>query len=719
MKYNADSQIAAFLQRLPADTTTDLQADPSAPLTIFRGGLELTREQEESVVQAALKFKRDLELESGRDGALFNADPESMGDMDLMDIEGMKPMERRALWDLVYAQKFDWRRRLIGGIYADGQNVHFPHTRRFVQQMISRAQNYFFQTDPWFAATPVPVIAEQSIDTATMANEWAQYKLNAAEVKAVLEKAIELAFIRGECVLRIEDVKKVEYYETFANVAVDPETGEPYMAADGDFIFEADEFAMVEDVGMVLKRDGQTVLPALELTFAEQKVRRKNIVYKGPRVQIVPYRDFLAPLNCPSLDEAEFTGEYVDTEAIAIVEDYIERLEERGEWDEKEYPRVMEFLRDVSGRPANNAESSANAARPEHGEGSQMSMADRGDSVVRTLLCHMWIDANNDGVRENIVMILDLDTERPILIDYVANVYKNRRRPYRVPRIQPVDGRWHGVSMVENFWQLQRFSDLIVARWELATSRAGKVVLWNPQLTVEGAGNPNLQLNTGMTYTKANPQTKAEEILEVIALYDFEGQDLQNLLSYVNQMMTNLSGVANANDAAMAGLDTSRLATGVKNIDRSGQEQFAPLLSHLTPGLEKTVEDCVYLAVAHSEDNELFHVMGPQGALILRQLAGSDLRQFTWTISLEMTRYRAEQEAEQSAAAIETAMQYYSIPDPALRLQLAPLFRQRLKAFGVRDVDTIIALPTEADFAAAQQAALQQQAQPAPAQADA
>jgi hypothetical protein len=236
----------------------------------------------------------------------------------------------------------------------------------------------------------------------------------------------------------------------------------------------------------------------------------------------------------------------------------------------------------------------------------------------------------------------------------------------------------------------------------MSTSRSGKVICWNPKLTVEGAANPALVLNGGQTYTKANPTTRIEEIIEVVSLYDFEGAPLQELLGIVQQMMTNLSGVANANDAAMAGLDTSKLATGVKNIDRSGQEQFAPLISHLEVGITQAVEDCIYLSVAHARDEEVFHVMGPQGALLIKQLSGADLRQFKWQIRLELTRMHGEQQVAMADQAIQTAMLYYQLP-PDVRLNLAPLFHQRLKANGVRDVDTILTLPTEQQLMAASQ----------------
>ena len=65
-----------------------------------------------------------------------------------------------------------------------------------------------------------------------------------------------------------------------------------------------------------------------------------------------------------------------------------------------------------------------------------------------------------------------------------------------------------------------------------------------------------------------------------------------------------------------------------------------------------------------------------------------------WGVELQLTRYRAEQEEQQGQAATTVALEYYLQVPPQIQPFLAPLYRQRLKSYGVRDVDKIIQVAT-------------------------
>ncbi len=711
MLNSQDSQIAAFLERQPL---TPLDADANEPIVIFRGALELDRLQEDRMVNAALQYKQDLEQENGRDEANLDGIAKTEARPEI-DASTLKFIPQRQLWDLVYNQRFDWRRTNWGGIYAEGQNLHIPLARRGVQQMISRGQNYFFQTSPWCSVDAVGV-SDPALATAS--NEWAQYRFHQAKLKGVLEKAVELAFIRGECVIKSQHVEKADYYQTYATVGVDA-AGQPVIAQDGDYIFQDDQWieqAPAMDAAgqpvpppvdeltgqpvaapMVLKRDGVTPMPEA-LNFLYMKIRRKIVQFSGPKAEIRPYKDFLAPLNAATLQDAHCYVDLYDMPAIEIVEQYRKRLEERGQWDEQEYPRVMELLQTASsgGRQGTTA---ADTSRPELNEpgGNGGQAITRADPLVQIGEFHMWYDADGDGTRENVYMLLDLQTRRPILYDYTANVFKGGKRPHRVVRINPVDGRWHGVSAIDMLWPLQKFADLCVNRWDFSLSKSGSVTFFASELTVEGENNPNLQLNNGKTYRKRDPNIPGSKIVDRVPLYEFKGAQLERILQLVIQLVTNLTGTANVNDAAMAGLDTAKLATGVRNMDASGQEQFAPFLSHLTEGIDEVTEDCLALAVQYMDEQETFTVLGPDGARLVMSVAAKDVRALKWSIALTMTRYKAEQDMAQNQQRILTAKDYYAQP-PNLQVILAPEYRDLVRAFGSKRADDTIRLPTAEDF---------------------
>ncbi len=688
-----DSQIAGFLERLPANYDA---TGSDEPMVIFRGAMDLSREQENFLVAEAIRWAEDLDNQTGR----TDGDDENPSVGADMEVDDLKHIPKRAFWERIYNQRLAWRRH-INGIYKDGTNIHFPMTRRIVNQMISRAQNYFFQTEPYFSANAVGV----DIDTGKAANDWAQYRFSEARVKEQLEQAVSLAFQRGEAILKTQVVSSYDYYESFAMVMVDAD-GKPIMGQDGDYVFDTDEAIALEDGTAVLKRDGTT---PMTVNFVRQKVRRKSVIFKGPRVSCIPLRDFVASTNEPTLQEENCLIHYYDMEAIQIVEEYLERLQAEDAFDPKEYPRVLELLNSAAGG-SRDIRSGGGVRRPEIGDPTD-APSERSDPLVRVGEFHMWCDVNQDGIRENVTLLLDMDTKRPILYDYTANMYENQKRPFTVVRAIPVDGRWTGISAVEIIWQMQKLIDLNMNRWDFSNSQSGSVTFWNPELVEESAGNKNLKLNNGRTYRKRDPKTKATDIIERVPLNEYKGAQMQDVLQWFTQMVTNLGGVANVNDANMAGLDSTKLATGIRNMDASGQEQFAPFLSALTPGLTETAEACLILSIQSADDEETYEVLGEAGAVALGTIQKRDLKRLRWALEMELTRYKSEQEAKQAQFARPVAVEYYKLP-PILQTRLISLYQQELKAYGVRNVDSIIVQPTQDDFAAYAAAQQQQAAGP-------
>lgn len=702
MSPTKDSQIAAFLERLPVTDFASQSSDANEPLVIFRDALELTREQEDFLVSEAFRRVEDLETVMGRAEAVEHGQAPAL-DFD-MEISDLKHIPRRAFFEMVFSQEMKWR-RLIDGIFKEGSNIHFPMVRRIVNQMIARAQNYFFETEPWFSSNAVGA----SIDTGKAANDWAQYRFSKAGVKSVLEQAVKAAFVRAECVVKCQSKTRMDYYEAFREVMVDA-NDEPVLDQDGQFVFKEDNFVAVEGAaGPVLMRDGVTLATG---RWATRKIPQRSVLFKGPEAAIVPLRDFVASMNAPNLQEEDTVCHFYDLDAISIVEEYIERLQERGQWDPKEWPRVVELLA-MSQSGDRSSNTGSGAFRPEIGDVNDQADAQRSEPQVRIAEVHMWIDANGDGIRENITLLLDRETKRPILYDYVANIYEDKRRPFSVVRIDPVEGRWTGTSAVETLWRMQHLIDLNMNRWDFANSQSGSVTFWNPEMVEESAGNRALKLNHGQTYRKRDPKSRAQDIVERVQLTEFKGAQLESLMQWWTQMSTNLGGVANVNDAQMAGLDSTKLATGIRNMDASGQEQFSPFLSALTPGLTEVCEKCLVLCIAAADEEEMYEVMGEDGALQILSIKSSDLRKMQWSLEMELTRYKNEQEVAQAKFARPVALEYYNMP-PVLQARLIALYRQELKAYGVRNVDAIIVMPSEQDFAnyaAMQQAAATRQPQ--------
>ena len=346
---------------------------------------------------------------------------------------------------------------------------------------------------------------------------------------------------------------------------------------------------------------------------------------------------------------------------------------------------------------ANDAEPSSNAKkpRPEIGEaigdsdqdssGGQSADEKNNEPIIEIAEIYLHFDADEDGVQEDIVLMIDRKNKRPLFYDYVANRTPDGRRPFSVVRVNRVDGRWHGIGTMEVFQPLQEVVDLLVNRWSLSQSRSGNVIFWRKDLTMEGEDNPHLELNGGEVYTpKGNVDVR--NILTVVPLYDIKGREIYREIEFFMQVAINMSGVSHANDAAMLGMDTAKLATGVRNIERSGQEMFSIYLSVMQEGLEEVLNSFVTYSMAYADTKEMFVYTENDVAQSIEFNPNDIERSIDMDVRMEMSKYKNEQELQQASQATAKVIEFYQLP-PELQQRLTPLYRQMLRSFEIAHVD--------------------------------
>lgn len=698
-------QVARFLARFEHVAPPERDAD--TPEVVFRSALELTFEQEDALVQHCMQRYRDLEQESGREYVTeWHAEDAEAWERDQVVAMTDSFLGRRMLMDQLFHQELDDRPALLQGIFRRS-NHHLPLARRLVAQQIARAADYFFATDPWFSVEPV---GRNDEELARKAQEFARFKARQSGLRETLDSAIEGAFIKGEEVVKTSYRVDVDYHETFARVTIGAD-GEPMIAGDGDYIYEEDQWVLPdpdpltgEQGPMVLQRDGVTPQPA-QLVVEERKIRRRMVVYRGSETRKVYYRDFLAPREAESLEKADCIVHLYDQPVMGLVTHYMEQS--LGDGATEEMSRVLDLLQNMStqtGEPK-----AAAAERPEQGEHPGSAQA-RPDPVAK--IGEFWLryDANEDGIAEHIFMLVDMENEAPIYYDYVANVTPDGQRPFSVIRVNPVDGRWHGSGEMWTFYKLQAFGDTLINRMNQSQSEAGRVVFWNPHLTEEGKKDPRLKMNGGTTYTLVR-DARVEDVIKVVQLNDNKSDQLHNHLQIVSQAMLNMSGVANTNDAGMAGLDTTKLATGIRHLENSGQELFGRHISALIPGTEAACSRELKYLFYHLDAAETFR-FHEEKAWVYAVITPDDVHHLEFNLSLELTRYKGEKDVAQAIQARQCVFEFYQLT-PAVAWATADMFRQQLHAYGVRNADEIInpdlvpdpAMPMQGDPQAATAAA--------------
>lgn len=681
--------------------------DADAPIMPFPTSYVLTREQEAELVEHAKRRMAQLEEENGRSRGAhtdwWDSGSESAEDIDPLNRDRMDRtwLGKRRLYDLTYDNHVDFRVWTQGGIYKES-NLTVPISRRVCRQMIARAINYFFGSDPWFAAFPV---GEMDRGFAQRCDRYARWKMDKAGLRRTLEKAIERAFVVGEAVVKSTWRKDVQYYKSTEAVLVG-EDGKPVIDLTGDYITEDDVWVspmiedpdtpgqMMENTGQVLKRDMSTPRPANPV-FEKRLLTRRIKLYEGNHAAVIHYGDFLCPLTAPTIQEADCIIHLYDRPVMDIVDEW-RRDQEEGDVPEESVENIrkaLDLIKDMaqSGTTANTAQE---ADRPDEDTSSDRAAKEPKANIAEF---HMRYDANGDGIMEEIFLMLDTNTDKPIFYDYEANVTPDGLRPFSVVRVNEITNRWYGMGAMEMFEKSQNIVDLTLNRWSMSQSRAGRIDIWNPQLTVEGQANPNLTLNWGSTYTAINQNVKPEDIIKSVYLDDNKAVDLKQFMELFMQMTMNESGVMNANDGQSAGLESSKLATGIRNIEKSGQEMFGVFLSHLEPGIGDSVGKNARLLLANIDRDEVYKYFeegeGGEGAGQLMEVSAADIPAVDLDVQILLTRHRGEQMLAVSAQAIETVQAFYAQPFE-VQMVTQMFFRDRLRAMEVPNPDKII-VPTQ------------------------
>ncbi len=729
----AESQAAALQKNLP-------QAQAQAadqPRVLIPSPLKLTRKQEDDLMEHARTRFRTLSEELGRDVDYTAPNWVHTAANQVRAGNAVPFFAKRHLSHLIYAMEMAWRAQMLGGIWKES-NVHLPLTRRTVQQEIARAISYFFGTSPWFSASPKPGGDDWNIKFADRCDRWAKFEAEESGLAPTLAATIELAFIQGEQVTKTIHERHVSYYKTEVIVAVTPD-GKPFTALDGDYLYKGDRWIPLQPEpvlqaapdgaqpivppenpaagSFVLERDGRTPKPDVPLAFQKVTVDRKVTHFEGAKTKNVHYLDFLCALTEEDLQRAADIFHVYGEQLISVVSRLIgSDWVQQAMTAEQQVQAVARLTQQLMGGTPEGQGAAASQPRAELKE-NVATVGKSSEPEVTWVESWHHRDVNGDGVLESIVLIMDKDGKVPLHYNYAANVTADGLRPFTAHAINKVAGRWHGQGQVEILSSLQQIADLTLNRWNFAQMSAGRVDFWTPSLTVEGSADPNLKMNWGKSYTKRDASIPAGQILEPVYLREFKGQELQQILQLIIQMVTNMGGVANANDARMAGLDTGELATGIRNIEQSSEELFGKFIGELSPTVKESTTRHIALTLAHLDKPRVYRYFdydaGSQQMIArLGRMDPDEARNLALDIELELTRYKAQQQVATADGAMKVVQTFYAFP-PIVQQRAAPLARQQLRGFQIANADQIIVPLTPEEM---QQAALQQQAaQPQPA----
>jgi hypothetical protein len=673
--------------------------DYNQPKVPFQTALKLTAEQEKKMIDHAFARYRHMNNESGRDqtmtptwwlnsGSRQNVALAAQG----LLTAGDTFMGKRARYDATFLNDVTWRPYTMGpdNIFLSS-NISVPLVRRICRQMIARAKNAFFGAVPWFSVNPAPVPEFDPVDDAGRAlriQRFCQYKLRESDSQVDKERAISRALILGEAVVKTSYVVRDQLFNVEARVLTDVQ-GEPVRAQDGNHITEDDEFVDAEDGAgtRVLARDGVTPEPLAPI-YQNVPLNRRQVLFEGARSEVIFFKDFLCPSSATDLQSADCCIHLYDKPVMEFVDLVVKRGLVGDDTDERlgAAQKMVALIKQMaSNSPAPKA---AEGQQNRPNDNFQIQEPNEGGPVAEFAEFWMWYDANGDGVAENICLIADRKSQMPIFYDHVANITTDGLRPLEVVRINPVEGRWYGLGIMELFESYGTITDLLVNRWNYSQSRAGRVDLWTPTNTLEGDRDPNLKMNWGGTYTK-KPGMKREDVLETVYLTDTKFEQIHLMIQFFMQLAMNESGVSNANDDQAAGMQSAKLATGVIQVAQSGDELFRPIIQDLKGPLERVVNREIDVTLANLNPEEVFSYLEGDD-LGISKLTPDDVRGLKFKCVIELTTLKDNTALQMSAQAAALVEKFYLLP-PTVQEKTAPFYRQQLRVLDPKcDADTAI-----------------------------
>lgn len=696
--------------------------------TPFPTSLILTREQEDKLVEHVLQRVNSMEIESGRVNVVGIS-----GGAQVPRPDVNTHMGKRELFTLRYQNYVKDRATGAGpenpNTIYDVSNLTAGLSQRMTMQMAARANNYFFGTDPWFS---IGFVGREDQPLSERIDRHAHWKFNESGLRNNGKKAVEYAFVRGEAVMKTAYLDKTQYYQKKGQALFDGD--KPVLDVNGNYIFSdakwvpelqsaptapgtnTDGQGQGGDVAMqatgreVLKRDGVTVKPD-GAQWVKGVYPVKKTTYSGPDCDLVYFKDFLCPLNAPDIHSADIVAHIYDLPVMDLVEMF--RRQDLAAMGAKEgtqgLKKAIDMIRGVAGE-GSIPKAAATQARSENAE--QYIAGDVDNPSVEAVEAYVRYDANEDGIMEEIMVVVDRRNRFPVFYDYLGNVTVTGRRPFEVIRVKPVDGRWYGMGSMEYFQHEQEYIDLMINRRNFEMSASGRVTFWRPQKVKEGQSQPGLKLRHGKTYTPVD-DTPVDQILKYVVLPD-TGENMMELVNFFMQLMQLKSGTINSGDQQMSGMPTQKTATGINEVSASGQELFSQFLDEAEPGIEATVKANVYVTYGNFNQAEYFRY-AKGDASIMEQLLPEDVADLDYDVTLLMTRQKTELSASHNQEAWGIATQFYQF-SPPVQQRLAGLAVALLKSKQIDNAQEYIQPLTWADMqpAAPQQQPQQaQQAQPA------
>ncbi len=565
-----------------------------------------------------------------------------------------------------------WRLSIPNSIYKLS-NKSLGTIRRVIRTGVAKAVGDLFGSDPFFGLMPEG--PEDDPDLCRVVERWGHYKAEEGKVRQTGRAAIQGALVRGESVV-MRALRPEESRWMAPDEAAHTADGAPIADSQGRPVLRtAPMIAHPHLQGvMVLAEDPEIAVPAdvqwLPLRTAQSSFTRKI------DVSCVWWEDFFCDLTEADVHGADYNCIRRDV-GYPVVASML-----RGARNPAYARQILDEIRQRQTAPVSGARQ-ASAHRGEDGPTYET-------TPLANLTWHyMTLDADADGHAEDILLIVETTSRRPVFYDYLQNVFKDRRRPYDVVRLNPVEGRWYGAGMYEANRGLNDFVELLFNRINLRSSTAGRIPFSNPLACAETAAGEQIDFgNPTKVYTLMSGFTKDDAYSYVVApALDESATALLNMCLQTIQLEL---GQIDAGEGALSGMPSTELATGIKSLEKQAAALLKDMLFCLGDGLSDMLRGWLAYQIAYMDDEEAFQIMAGD-AWKVQELKREPVQKLRYRMKMILTPTRGVDLVAQSETAINIGLSYHKLvmENPSAASAMRPLFIAKLKGLEIQDAESI------------------------------
>ncbi len=516
-----------------------------------------------------------------------------------------------------------------------------------------------------------------------------QDELDRSDVQNDLREGMKIALYRNECVMKIGWAYDSTPFIGPGAVYCDP-TGQPVITPDkGLYVYRDDAFIPHPDVAnlMVLESDpsfratgGNGVLvqmnddgtqgPPLQVVEFEnlpQRFTLKDCVEVKP----LDHKAFMCPLRHGSIHDADINVHFYE-ESVANVRAKFGGIDTGAAyfswWD----------------RPG------ASQAKLAQGE------TDAYGSMLleKVQIAEVYMrynpdkgTANDDGEDKEILLILDWKNQQVIYYNYLAN-HMNRRPFEVIPGLEKVPNRWYGRGIYSLTFDQQMYTDASWNRANAKSANSARVIFGRKEACTEWnnglqpvIGSPNVYWLTG------DFDDAQKKPIFAIDLDDTTLERDKEMFEIVQQTEDSIIGSISNRDASQSDLNSSKTATGVVNIQQTGDLITKDTEQAQAAAINKILEQAIYFILNRMSSETLKVTDGGQ----LVSLKATMCRSLDRDVRLLLTRSKSTLLQQVSQQAIQIGKDYWALrlQNPVMAKALRPLYIDGLKGLEQNDADDV------------------------------